>query len=219
MNREEILVLLAEELPALLQPTTAKLLGDVQAYMNEVVHPLADRMASYESVTKEDPVVNTDATTTENQEQVNDSAEEPKQTTEEVSAMPEDATLLNRVKVLEQQLADAAKLQQEQAKVASDLRFSSALSTELDKLSPVHKGTVQELLANRLRSNSEEKETGWLTKDGKTLAEDVSAFFASPEGQHFLPTKHVNGVGATETSQPKTGDKIDLESAIMAAFL
>ena len=218
MTREEILQLIADELPGLLEPVTKQLLGDVKAFMDEQVHPLADKVDAIEKAKAtptepEKPAPDADA------EQPNDSTDETQETPQDMPNNTEDNALMNRVKLLEQQIADANKREQEQAKVASDMRFNTSLSSELDKLSPVHKGIVQELLANRLRNEATEDNGTWLTKDGKTLTENVSSFFASPEGMHFLPSKHVNGVGATETTQPKTGEKVDLESAIMAAFL
>ena len=223
LTREEILQMITEVLPGLLEPVTAQLLGDVKTFMADTVHPLADRMDSFETSLEqpqdEAPKEQPDTAPTEDQEQPSNDTENTETNQEEAPTMPQEDTLMTRVKLLEQQLADAAKQQQEQAKVASDLRFSNALSSELDKLSPVHKGIVQELLSSRLRGTSEEKETGWLTKEGKTLSESVATFIASPEGIHFLPSSHVNGVGAQETATSKKGDSLDLDSALASAFL
>ena len=223
MTREEVLQLITEALPGLLEPVTAQLLGDVKTFMADTVHPLADRLDGYEALLdkpeEEAPTEQPESSQADTQEHLSTDAENTETNQEEAPTMPQDDNLMTRVKLLEQQLADAAKQQQEQAKIASDLRFSNALSSELDKLSPVHKGIVQELLSSRLRGTSEEKETGWLTKEGKTLSESVATFFASPEGMHFLPSSHVNGVGAQETATPKKGDSLDLDSALASAFL
>ncbi len=204
MTREEILAILAEELPALLKPTTDKLLGDVTEFMNGVVSPLADKIETFAATPKEELKDAVDTETT------NEPTED--------STMSNDP-LMARVKLLEQQLADAAAKQEAQEKAARDMRFSSTLSAELDKLSPIHKSVVQELLANRLKGDAQEKDGQWLAQDGKTLTEAIEGFFKTPEGMHFLPSNHVNGAGVTEPQTPKTGDKLDLDAALAAAFL
>ncbi len=163
MTREEILAILAEELPALLKPTTDKLLGDVTEFMNGVVSPLADKIETFAATPKEEPKDAVDTETT------NEPTED--------STMSNDP-LMARVKLLEQQLADAAAKQEAQ-----------------------------------------EKDGQWLAQDGKTLTEAIEGFFKTPEGMHFLPSNHVNGAGVTEPQTPKTGDKLDLDAALAAAFL
>ncbi len=202
MTKEEILTILEEVLPALLKPTTDKLLGDVTEFMNGVVTPLADKIEAVSAAPKAEPQddINTDTTET--------STEDP--------TMSNDP-LMARVKLLEQQLADAAAKQEAQEKAARDMRFNSTLSAELDKLSPIHKNVVQELLANRLKG-ADEVEGKWLY-NGQTLEESIKGFFGTPEGMHFLPSKHVNGAGVDEPQTPKTGDKLDLDAALAAAFL
>lgn len=194
MDKAEILALLNEVLPELLKPTVDTLLSDVMSFMAESVTPLSDRIAEL-SQPKETPT------------------EQPKEQSDSSDPM------VARVKLLEDKLAQAAEKEAKQEAAAQDLRFSNSLNGELDKLSPLHKNIVQEILSNRIRKDVVEKDGQWLTKDGKTLSETVKNFFDSPEGQHFLPTNHQNGVGASESGAPKAGEKVDMESAIMAAFL
>lgn len=197
IDKAELLQTLNEVLPDLLKPTVDTLLADVKTFMAESVSPLADRVEAIAQAPKEQ------------------SKEQPKEQSQDDPKDP----LQARVKLLEQQLAQAAEKEAQAAKVAEDGRFSSTLNTELDKLSPLHKGVVQELLSTRLRKDAVEKDGEWLARDGKKLPEVIQEFFKSPEGMHFLPSSHTNGVGATESAAPKTGDKINMNDAIMAAFL
>lgn len=213
MTREELLVILNEVLPDMLQPSIDVLLNDVKTFMGETVTPLADKIESLgvsqnaaQQDTSTDDTVDTATSTPENI------------TEDETQEMPND-TLQARLKLLEQKLADAEAKEAKQAKEAQDMRFNSTLSSELDKLSPLHKSIVQELLATRLRADATEESGSWLTKDGKTIKEAIETFFATPEGMHFLPSKHINGADVQEPTAPKTGDNLDLDSQLAAAFL
>lgn len=194
MTREEILALLAEELPKLLKPTTDLLMKDVVDFMRENVEPIEESIKELKTTSKE---------------KAKDVSKDEPQDTDPLSA---------RVKLLEAQIEQANKDKAAQEAASQDLRFSQTLSGELDKVNPLHKGVVTELLANRFRKDAVEKDGQWLSKDGKNLTEKVAEFFSTPEGSHFMPSNHVNGVGATETSSPRTGDKIDIEGALLAAY-
>lgn len=196
MDRTEVLALLAEELPGLLQPTIDTLLGDVSKYMSEQIAPIGEQVKS-----------------------LREAKEQPKDTKEQPKDMPEGQDpVLARVKLLEQQLEVAAKEKADQDLRSQDLRFNEVLSKEIDKASPMYKGVVSELLATRLRKDAKETDLGWLA-NGKNLSENVTAFFDSPEGQHFLPSKHTNGVGLQESKAPKAGSAVDIEAEIRGAFL
>ncbi len=197
MNKDEILALLAEELPGLLKPTVDQLLGDVSKFMSEQITPLSDRLEKSEKV----------------QAQPKEEAKAPKDDSDSQDPV------LARVKLLEQQLEVASKEKANQEAQAKDMRFNQVLSQEIDKVTPMHKGVVSELLATRLRKEAQETETGWLAKDGKNLSENVQAFFKSDEGMHFLPSSHQNGVGLSEPKAPKANAPLDLNAEILAAFL
>lgn len=197
MNKDEILALLAEELPGLLKPSIDTLLGDVSKFMNEQIAPISDQIKVLSQ-----PKVETKVETKTTKEQLKE----------------DNDPVLARVKLLEQQLEVAAKDKEAQDLKSQDLRFNEVLSKEIDKASPMYKGVVSELLATRLRKDAKETDLGWLA-NGKNLSENVNAFFESPEGQHFLPSKHQNGVGIQETKAPKAGSPIDMDAELRAAFL
>lgn len=213
MDRAELLVILEEILPDMLQPSVDVLMSQVKEYMTEVVNPLKEKVETLDTAPREQP-----APETEQQNSIDTDTNNTETDTEEPSTdMPNDP-LLARVKLLEQKLAEAEAAKKAQDQAAQDMRFNSTLSAELDKLSPLHKSVVQELLSTRLRKNAEETKAGWLA-EGKTLGETVNAFFTTPEGMHFLPSKHVNGANVQEPTPPKTGEpKMSVAEQLMAAF-
>lgn len=129
-----------------------------------------------------------------------------------------ETALEQRIRVLEEQLTKAEEARQAQEKASANLRFDQQLSQELDGASPLHKGIVKELLANRLKADAVETEGSWLV-NGKTLAEVTKSFFETPEGQHFLPSSHQNGAGVTEAKPNKNAGTASLASELAAAFL
>ncbi len=165
MERAEILALLAEELPALLKPSIDSLFGDVSKFMTEELAPISDQVKVLSQ-----PKVETKTT-----------KEQPKDSSEATDPM------LARVKLLEQQVEVAAKEKAEQEAKSQDMRFNQDLSKEIDKVSPMHKGIVSELLATRLRKEAQETPDGWLAKDGKNYQKVWTVSLSRLKDSTFYP--------------------------------
>lgn len=184
-----------ELVESLLQPTVDALLNEVKTYMTTNAKQLSDRLDAIEKRPTEAP---------KDENSTKGKAE---------SAMEQ------RIKALETQLQQAEEARQAQEKAAQAMRFDSALGGTLDAISPMHKQVVQELLANRMKQDSVEKDGMWLTKDGKTMDEAVKGFFETPEGKHFLPSQHKDGAGTKEPVQTKTEQKLSTHEMLAQAFL
>lgn len=124
-----------------------------------------------------------------------------------------------RLKTLEAQLKQEQDLRAAQEKQAYSLRFDSSLSSALDAMKPLHKGVVQELLANRIKQDAVEKDGSWLTKDGNTINEAIASFFTTDEGKHFLPSSHQDGAGSTEAQPNRSTTAVDTVEALRQAFI
>jgi hypothetical protein len=116
--------------------------------------------------------------------------EEPSpEPTEEQTNMTADNPLAGRVATLEKTLADKEAAELERA-------FDDSLRTAMGTYNPLHPGEAMTLFRNAHRNSFTSSDAGWLTQDGKTLAEQVKAYFDTPFGQHLLPPKTSAGSGA-----------------------
>lgn len=195
MTKEEIeqlfKSLLAESVEDLLKPAVDEMIGNVRDYMGESQKGLEKRLEALEK---------------------NPEKPQDKQDKTEIA-------LEARLKSLEAQLKDEQDLRANQEKQASSLRFDSHLGSTLDELKPLHKGVVQELLANRIKQDAVEKDGIWLTKDGKTVKEAATEFFGTDAGKHFLPSSHQDGAGSKEASPNRSQSQLSTAEALKQAFL
>lgn len=177
----------------LLEPAIDGLLTEVREFMNKRVGEIDTRLGVVEK------------------------AKTPEQTLEQSKSKSESA-LEQRIKGLEDELNKEREARTNQEKTASSLRFDQTLGKILDDHSPLHKSVVQELLANRLKTDAVEKDGSWLTKDGKTLAESAKSFFETTEGSHFLPSNHRDGSGTKEPTKQNQEQSLGLYEQLAQAF-
>lgn len=124
----------------------------------------------------------------------------------------------DRIKALEQKLADAEARREAQEKQAQQLRFDNSLSAELDKIpNLLQKSVVKELLSNRLKADIKEAEDGFYSK-GKKIPEVVQEFMKSDTGLHFQASDHKDGAGSTEPSSVKASSSNEDYLAGLRAF-
>jgi hypothetical protein len=113
--------------------------------------------------------------------------EQQQEQTEEPMETPEAA----RLKALEDKLAEADR-------VATERSFDDALSQAVDGFNPQYRQEALAHLRNTVRDSFTQSDSGWLSKEGKTVAEAVGSFFDSPFGRHLLPPKVSSGSGTTK---------------------
>ena len=177
----------------LLEPAIDGLLAEVRDFMNKRVGELDTRLGAVEKA-------------------------KPTEATPEQSKSKSESALDARIKSLEDELKTEREARTNQEKTAASLRFDQTLGKILDEHNPLHKGVVQELLANRLKQDAVEKDGAWLTKDGKTLTESAKSFFETAEGSHFLPSNHRDGSGTKEPAKQNKEQSIGLYEQLAQAF-
>lgn len=115
---------------------------------------------------------------------------------------PEYSALIERLAKMEQ-------LEQQRQQELRDLKFNQFLNKSLAQHNPLHSELVAELLTNRYKAQAIEKDGQWLLPNGSTLAEEVSSFFKSDTGLHFLPNPSQQGGELPESGKPQTSGKAE----------
>ena len=185
---------LEARLEQMLQPAIDAMALQMQEFIKQQVAPLTGRLEAIEQ----------GSTATEETKAPKDKAE---------------SALEARLKLLEQELAQAKELQQQRDKEAASLRFDKSLNDALDGKDVLHKQLVQELLQGRIKNDAVEKDGSWLTKDGKKVSEAVEEFLGSDAGKHFLPSKTKpagTGTKQPDTSKPATTNAKTLADELMS---
>jgi hypothetical protein len=202
MDEAQIRALISSELEAaLLNADTFKPLGDeltrnVREYMDKVITPLEGRLEGLENtVTTPDPQPTADAK----------------------DAPLDDSPMAKRLEALEKQLADEqqarAAAQAEREALELDQHVSSVIST----FSPKFANEAKQLFRSGLGDMTREGDR-YLTPDGKTVEEAANAFFATPVGQHFLPSKALDGLGTDTPKEEAATATRDIPAMLLQAF-
>lgn len=110
--------------------------------------------------------------------------------------------LANRVALLEQELE--AKTKAEQA-----AKFGDSIGSLLDSYNPKSSSIAKEILISRFKEATL-TDAGYVLKDGKSLADGVSAFFGTPDGKSLLKGSRIatgNGIeSGQEVVSPPQGE-------------
>jgi len=106
--------------------------------------------------------------------------------------------LSKRLALLETELATEKAAKAVREKENQTLAFKQSINDELGKVQGLqYSGVVHELLYNRLNDGFETKDNAIVTKNGRTLSEEVNTFLGTEEGKHFLkPVQVTATVGA-----------------------
>lgn len=168
MTEEEIKALVSTMLTEATDKLAGSIVGDVRAYMDDQLEPLRS--------------------------QVTDLAK-PKP---EEKPADDDSPLSKRLAQMEKDLADERTKREEAESTASNERFSNAIGSALAESDVLYPDQLRKQLLNDLRHGSKEENGRWLTAEGKTIPEAVSAFLETDYGKHFVRPTVKEGVGTAK---------------------
>ena len=135
-----------------------------------------------------------------------------------VDTLDDTNPLSKRLQLLETELAEEKTAKTAREKENQTLAFKQSINDELGKVQGLqYSGVVHELLYNRLSDGFEKKDNAIVTKNGRTLSEEVNTFLGTEEGQHFLkPVQVTATVGA---KPPQTSVRSETAKTLAQALL
>lgn len=205
MDEAAIKTLVSEQITAALQdadtfkPLSDSLTASVRQYMSDVLNPLEGRLDGLEN-----------AATTPEKPKADAKAEAPTD--------DPDSPLAKRLATLETQLQEANTAREAEAAERAALELDGHVTEVLQGFGPQFMPEAKQLFRAGLSETTKDGDR-YLLKDGKTVAEAASAFFDTPVGKHFLPSKAADGLGTDKPKEdPKGLSTGDLNTMLLSAF-
>jgi len=122
-----------------------------------------------------------------------------------VDTLDDTNPLSKRLQLLETELAEEKTAKAAREKENQTLAFKQSINDELGKVQGLqYSGVVHELLYNRLNEGYEKKDNAIVTKNGRTLSEEVTTFLGTEEGKHFLKPVQVTATLGAKPPQAST---------------
>lgn len=149
-------------------------------------------------------------------EQVENRLKSVTQPSTEASTSEQELTLKQRLALVEKQLADKVEAEARQARQSA---YDNSVKSELSRYQLAYPTETIDIVKGLLAPSLDVVDGKWLSKDGKTLAEHIDAFFSTPFGQHLLkaPSGQV-GTGTAPAQNPRVTPTPDANSAISRLF-
>ena len=163
MDEAQIKQLIADSISTALKEHSKALLDDVTEYMDNRTQALEDTInAASRPNNDESP------------------SETPKA----------DEALTARLALLEKELNETKTARENQEKESVRLKFANTVQSSINALPGVlHADVLSELMVNRLSEGYTVKDGSFITRNGKTIDEEVQAFVSTDAGKHFLQPK------------------------------
>lgn len=142
------------------------------------------------------------------------------QDTPDAPENPVDNALTARLALLEKELNETKTARQKQEDESRRLKFSNSIQTAISSIPNVlHGDMLSELMYNRLAEGYTEKDGAFITKNGKTVEEEVKGFIDTEAGKHFLAPKQQSRGSDNPTPATKAAIKTDAARTLTNALL